>query len=128
MNSQDGWFNLRLSIHFPLAPLPQPLMFECRLLITTALMVLLTRKGLTEERFEFRERIVDAETDELIPARVYLSDQRGNHFHVKSLSRKGKAIPYRVDRGQSREIHTTVSGNVFSVQLTPGIYQLTAEY
>ncbi|MEE2643221.1 MAG: hypothetical protein VX768_21510 [Planctomycetota bacterium] len=103
-------------------------MFECRLLITTALMVLLTRKGLTEERFEFRERIVDAETDELIPARVYLSDQRGNHFHVKSANRKGKAIPYRVDRGQSREIHTTVSENVFSVQLTPGIYQLTAEY
>ena len=128
MNSQEGSFILRLPTQFPLAPLPQPLMFECRLLITTALMVLLTRAGLTEERFEFRGRIVDADTDELIPARVYLSDQRGNHFQVKSANRKGKAIPYRVDRGQSREIHTTVSENVFSVQLTPGKYQLTAEH
>ena len=61
-------------------------------------------------------------------SRIYLEDDRGNFYHVKPATVDGKAIPYRVDRGKSKEIHTTVSNNLFNAMLGPGKYKLTAEH
>jgi hypothetical protein len=67
-----------------------------------------------------------------VAARLYLEDASGKLFHVQPVTdaetkRRGECVPYSVDRGASREIHTAVSAHPFQAELPPGTYRLTAE-
>lgn len=81
-----------------------------------------------QELFEFRGQIVDQKTQRPIYARVYLIHENGQSFHVETADAQGTTVPYRVVRGKSQEVHTTVSNHVFKVQLPKGKYLLTAEH
>lgn len=71
-------------------------------------------------------RIVDADTNEPIAARVYLQDDTGKFLHVTN--DQGTAVPYAVQRSAtSQEVHTSVSAHPFHADLSPGRYTLTVE-
>lgn len=75
-----------------------------------------------------RGKVLDAETGRLLAARLYVQDQAGRWFTVRSASPDGRAIPYRKVRGrQSVEVHTSLSAHPFEANLPPGRYTLTAE-
>src|SRR5262249_29400478 len=77
-----------------------------------------------------RGEIVDAETGELIPTRVYVQRDDGQWFFPKSMSAHGTVVEYRrqrTTRPQCIEMHTTLSAHPFVVELPPGKYTLTAE-
>ncbi len=74
---------------------------------------------------EFRGRVVDADTGEPIPARVYVRDGVGD-FHFVT-SEEGTAVPYReqwIPMPTSIERHTTISAHPFHIELSPGTYFL----
>lgn len=75
-------------------------------------------------------RVVDAETGQPIPARVYVRDAAGQHWFVTTASPEGSAIPYReqwVPMPDSVEQHTTISAHPFRIDLPPGEYRLSVE-
>ena len=67
----------------------------------------------------------DAGTGRIVAARLYIQGQDGFLHHAKS--KGGAAIPYKVQRGQSIEVHTTLSAAPFEVELPAGTYTFTAE-
>jgi len=74
--------------------------------------------------------IVDADTGNLIPARLYIKRKDGRFFFARSASARGKAIPYKRRNWinpKSFEFHTTLSADPFVAKLKPGIYTFTAE-
>lgn len=75
-------------------------------------------------------RIVDAETDQPLAARVYVQDDAGRWHFVESASSDGTAVRYektaRVNPN-SVEMHTTVSAHPFTAELPPGRYTLHVE-
>lgn len=78
----------------------------------------------------FAGSIVDADTRKPIAARVYLQDAQGNWLFVRSASDQGTAWPYAeawVPMPDSVERHTTVSAHPFTINLTPGEYQVLIE-
>jgi hypothetical protein len=77
---------------------------------------------------EFKGAILDAESAEPLPARVYLQSKRGWHF-VRSSDNNGSAVEYNKQRadGRSVEMHTTVSAHPFVADLPTGQYTLTVE-
>ena len=80
-----------------------------------------------QERFTFRGTIVDAETGQLLPARVYIQSAAGSFFFPRSTD-GGSAIEYRETAGeQSVEMHTTLSAHPFTAPLPPGRYTLRVE-
>ncbi len=75
-----------------------------------------------------RGRIVDADSDRPIPARLYIRSRNGRWFTARSAAEEGSAVEYRKQRGtQSVEIHTTLSAHPFVAELPPGRYTLIAE-
>jgi len=75
-----------------------------------------------------RCHVVDAATNEPIPARVYIQAESGGWHFPASLG--GTAVPYRKsrpDNPRSVEMHTTVSAHPFSVDLRPGKYTFIVE-
>ncbi len=74
-------------------------------------------------------RIVDADTGELLPARLTIqNEESGSWHHARSISPEGKAVPYDVRRTiASTEVHTSLSAHPFAAGLPPGSYTLTAE-
>lgn len=78
----------------------------------------------------FRATVIDADTGEPIPARVYLRNSEGKSFFVKSESAKGSALPYQeqwVAMASSIEKHTTVSAHPFRLDLPNGEYVIEIE-
>ena len=72
-------------------------------------------------------RVLDRSSRKLIPARLYIESMDGKRsFYAKSASPLGSAITYKVNRGQSRELHTTLSAHPYQVQLPAGKYRVTA--
>jgi hypothetical protein len=74
--------------------------------------------------------IVDADTLQPIPARVYVRDPQGNWLYVRSASQIGVAWPYSeewVPMPQAVERHTTVSAHPFVIDLAPGEYEIIIE-
>ena len=74
--------------------------------------------------------IVDDESGQRIPARVYLQSSAGEWLFVRSAAREGTALPYReqwVPMASSVEKHTTVSAHPFQIDLAAGEYTLTVE-
>lgn len=77
---------------------------------------------------EFRGRIVDADSGQLLPARIYIRSDKGDWYFPKSVSPDGSAVEYRKERPSgSTEMHTTLSAHPFSVKLPPGRYDVTVE-
>ena len=75
-------------------------------------------------------RVQDADTDNLIPCRVYIQDKNGKSYFVKSASPQDTAVIYDKQNRANRnsvERHTTVSAHPFTVQLSPGEYKITIE-
>ncbi len=72
-------------------------------------------------------RIVDADSLRPIAARLYILDQQETAHHAQSAVADGRAVPYEVIRGASREIHTSLSPHPFRASLPAGRYRLVAE-
>ena len=74
-----------------------------------------------------RFQVVDAATNDLLPARVYIQGESGAWHFPKSDG--GTAVEYRKQRADNRsvEMHTTVSAHPVSVNLPPGKYAFTIE-
>jgi hypothetical protein len=80
-----------------------------------------------ERRVRLEGKVVDAETGQLLPSRLYLEGPRGKWRLVESASTEGSAVPYEKERFGSVEIHTTLSAHGFVTALEPGEYTLVAE-
>lgn len=76
---------------------------------------------------EFVGNILDAETGEPVAARLYVQSPAGEWLHVESAALAGTAIPYSVRRGESVEVHTSLSAHPFRLTAPAGRYRLTAE-
>ena len=79
---------------------------------------------------ELRGTVVDFQSGQPIPARVYVQSESGEWLFVQSNSDHGSAAPYReqwVPTPQSVERHTTVSAHPFQIELAPGKYKITIE-
>lgn len=70
-------------------------------------------------------RILDADTGQLLPARLYVEDDGGRFFTAESSDKK--QVVYDKRRGNSVEVHTSLPPQQFSLELPPGIYRFTAE-
>lgn len=74
--------------------------------------------------------VLDADTGELLPARVYVQSADGQWLFVESASEKGSALPYReqwVPMPAAVERHTTISAHPFRINLPSGTYTITVE-
>ena len=72
--------------------------------------------------------VVDAETGEPLPCRVYLESSDGEFHFVESADANGSAVRYDVARSPtSLEKHTTVSAHAFTQTLPAGDYKLRIE-
>lgn len=72
--------------------------------------------------------IFDANSYELLPARLYIQSSAGKWFWARSTSRFKPAVEYRKQRSKSSvEMHTTLPAHPFEVDLPPGQYTLTVE-
>jgi len=74
--------------------------------------------------------VVDDDTGQPLPARIYIRDEQGGWHHVTSTVPEGSAVRYEKRNWinpRSEEFHTTVSAHPCVVNLTPGTYQLTVE-
>jgi hypothetical protein len=72
--------------------------------------------------------VVDAETNDALPARVYVKGEGERWFFVESAAVDGSALPYReqwVPMPQSVEKHTTASAHPFRIDLEPGEYEIS---
>lgn len=79
---------------------------------------------------ELTGRVVDADSDTPIAARVYLQNATGEFLFVESAVAAGSAMRYReqwVPMPHSIEQHTTVSADPFRVDLPAGRYTLQVE-
>jgi len=73
-------------------------------------------------------RVVDADSGDALPCRVYLQSAEGTWYFVKSADPDGSAVVYDVSRSpQSVEKHTTVSAHAFTANVPPGLYTITIE-
>tara|TARA_R110002096_G_scaffold113320_11_gene246409 strand:+ start:1478 stop:3109 length:1632 start_codon:yes stop_codon:yes gene_type:complete len=70
-------------------------------------------------------RIIDADTRQLIPARLYLESDSGEFHLAQSVG--GAAVPYEKRRREVEEVHTSLSAHPFEASLPPGTYHLTVE-
>ena len=79
---------------------------------------------------EFRGRVIDAETEQPIPARIYLQNSSDEWLFVETAEPEGSALPYKeqwVPQADSVELHTTVSAHAFKIDLPAGNYSITIE-
>ncbi|MEM7010373.1 MAG: CehA/McbA family metallohydrolase [Verrucomicrobiota bacterium] len=73
-----------------------------------------------------RGKIIDAETQQLLAARIYIQASDGKWLFPKSSAENGSAIEYQKQRGiRSVEMHTALSAHPFEVDLPPGEYTIT---
>ena len=73
-------------------------------------------------------RIVEGDSEQLLPARLYLRDTAGTWYFPDSQAPQGSAIAYQRRSGASSvEMHTTLSADPFEVRLPPGHYTARAE-
>jgi hypothetical protein len=77
-----------------------------------------------------RGLVVDAESGQPLPARVYVQGKDGVWHFPRSASPQGSAVAYRKQRNdqpRSVEMHTTLSAHPFEAKLPPGEYTITVE-
>ena len=72
--------------------------------------------------------VVDAQSGQVLAARVYVRSSDGAWYFPKSAASEGSAIEYRRRAvTNSVEMHTTLSAHPFTVELPPGRYVFSAE-
>jgi hypothetical protein len=87
-------------------------------------MVLLPLAAAAEDLVRLEGKIVDAATGAPLPARLHVDGANKSYI---ARSAAGSAVPYEKKRGDSSEVHATLSAHPFAVDLPPGSYALTAE-
>lgn len=78
----------------------------------------------------FTGQVIDADTKEPIPSRVYIQDEKGNWYFPRSVSPQGSAVEYKKENQANKksvEMHTTLSAHPFSIHLKAGTYRVTIE-
>ena len=77
---------------------------------------------------ELRGRVLDADSRELLAARIYVQSVDGGWHHVQSADVKGSAAAYsKVRKLNSAEVHTCVSPHPFVAEVPAGGYTITVE-
>lgn len=90
------------------------------------ILILLFFAPLVVQATLVRGRIIDAENQQLLAARIYIQSADGKWFFPKSSAENGAAIEYQKQRGiRSMEMHTTLSAHPFEVDLPAGEYTFT---
>ncbi len=77
-----------------------------------------------------RGATLDAQSGQPLACRLSIRDQNGAWYFPDSDSTNGTALPYQVRNSintNAVEMHTTLSGDPFEVELPPGRYTFTAE-
>jgi len=97
-----------------------------RLFVAMGLLGLLAAAGHAQPS-RLTGEIVDADSGRPLAARLYIRAAAGEFHVAESADAAGSAVAYRVQRGGSREVHTTLSAHPFVVELPPGKYELVAE-
>jgi hypothetical protein len=88
--------------------------------------ILLPSLAPAEDLIRLEGRIVDAATGAPLPARLHI--EGGGKAHLARVaSPEGSVVPYEKRRGESSEVHTTLSAHPFAADLPPGSHTLTAE-
>ncbi len=73
-------------------------------------------------------RIVDKTSSKPIPARIYIQDVSSEQWHYAESSHPtGTAVRYERQRGESIEMHTTLSAHPFVASLPSGTFAITIE-
>ncbi len=81
-----------------------------------------------EQTVRLRGRIVDAESGQILPARIYIRSADGEWHFPTSDHPDGSAVEYRKQRqAGSLEMHTPLSAHPFTVNVIPGEYSIVAE-
>jgi hypothetical protein len=78
----------------------------------------------------FLGRVVDADTGEALPCRLYLRGQDGTWYFPKSADPKGNVVVYqreRKDVSGCAEMHVCLSAHPFTIDLKPGKYTMVIE-
>ncbi len=71
--------------------------------------------------------ILDADTGKPLPAQITIRSTDGKYYFPRSESTNGSAVELRKERGNSREMNTTLSAHPFIVSTPPGQYELITE-
>lgn len=77
---------------------------------------------------EFVGTVLDADSKQAIPARIYIKSESDGWLFVESAAAEGSALAYReqwVPMSDSVERHTTVSAHPFRIDLEPGEYEVS---
>ncbi len=91
-------------------------------------VVVLSSVAASADCAELRCRVVDRNTGNAIPCRVYLQGENDEWHFARSLDSDGSAVNYDVSRSPtSYEKHTTVSAHPFAFTVPPGQYVLAVE-
>jgi hypothetical protein len=101
-----------------------------RMMLILMIVWSLSMQARSESQQTLCVEVVDADTGQTLPARVYIQDEQGGWHHVTSTVPEGSAVRYEKRNwvhARSEEFHTTVSAHPCAVNLTPGTYQLTVE-
>lgn len=81
-----------------------------------------------EPAVTLRGRVIDADTQQLVAARIYIQGTDGTWYFPKSASPDGTAIEYkRQVSPASFEQHITLSAHPFKVEVPAGKYTITVE-
>jgi hypothetical protein len=73
-------------------------------------------------------RIIDADTNAPVAARIYLQHESGSWHFPKSAASDGSAVEYRRQRTPATlEMHTTLSAHPFTASVPPGKLTITVE-
>lgn len=93
-----------------------------------AAMILLCLGMATSRAATLTGEVRDADTGELLPARLYIQNDDGKWFFARSADKVGSAVTYQKARGEkSVENHTALSAHPFEADLPPGKYTLMVE-
>lgn len=98
--------------------------------ITIALLLLAVPNFSDARAVTFTGTVIDADSEKVLPCRVYVRNADGGWLFVKSASKDGSALAYReqwVPMPDSVEKHTTISAHPFQIELEPGRYSITIE-
>lgn len=83
-----------------------------------------------EEHVQIHGKIVDADTGEIIAARLYIKDSAGEWYFAESAAPEGSAVVYDRQNWVNEnaiERHTTLSAHPFKAEVPSGQYTLCAE-
>lgn len=74
-----------------------------------------------------RGEVKDAATGERVACRMYVRGEDGSWYFPEPEDKAGTAIPYKKQRANSVEMHTTLSAHPFVLSLKAGRYTFTVE-